>query len=275
MENNNSMLIVLVIFLSTLLNMWFSYFAIDYKLKQNNIELYGSADNYEKVKLVNKLQQDTIWTLDEVKAQIKEFEEVAKAQGGNMVHEPEAPTNSQLSREELVAVNPIYGNKEAKFSIYEFSDLECPYCRQFHNTGIAKEAVDRNPENLNHIVRAFPLEQLHPGARMKAEALLCLNEISGEESYYKMTDVIFNEVSSTSKNAVLDAVESNGYNRDLVEECLSSGKYSYAVTTELNLGMKMGVTGTPTIMVVNNETGEFKRLNSRSVEAIEELMNTF
>lgn len=268
----------------TAINVAFSYFIVDYKFKEQNIEIYGSAENFEKVKIVNNLNNKALWSLEDVKKQAAEAEKMIEAQkaGGNTgwavewgIQEPEKVESGKLTKEEMTPKSPVIWKADAKYSIYDFTDLECPYCKQFHNSGVAKDAVAKNPETLNHIMRSFPLEQIHPGARMKAEITLCLNEISGLDSYKKMADVFFNDVRSSSREDSLAAVASNGFDRAKVEECLNSGKYNEAINSDLNLGIKMGVTGTPTIMIVNNETWEFKRLNSRSVEAIEEIMKSF
>lgn len=263
-----------------LLNIIFVYFLVDYRLKANNYEVYWWKENYEKAVLENSFRYKMMGSIDDVKKQIADAEKMLEAQkGGNnwamewgMAQEHPEPASSKLTKEDLVAKAPVYGKEGAKYSIYEFSDLECPYCKGFHNSGVAKEAVDKNTDSLNHVVRNFPLEQIHPGARMKAEASLCVAEIAGKDAYSKVMNSIFNEVSSSSKEAVLEVAWIAGADKAKVEECLTSGKYTAAVSSDYALWEKMWVTGTPSVFVVNNETGEFKKVNGRSVSAIEETM---
>lgn len=243
----------------TLLNIVFTYFIIQY----NEYKTYGSKSNYEKVLVVNKAQYDsTIWkmTMEELKKNI------AEATGGAVEE-----VNAKLEKTDLAYHTPVYGKADAKYSIYDFTDLDCPHCQSFHNSGVAKQAVDKNPETLNHVIRNFPLEQIHPYARAKAEASLCVAEIANEK-YFEAKDALFNKIDGSTKEKILAGLSALGIDSAKLDECMTSGKYSETVSADLNLWVKMWVTGTPSIFVVNNETGEFSKLNSRSVEAIEALM---
>lgn len=269
---NNVVVLAAVMIVLTLINIIATYGLIQY----NNVKLYGSYENFKKASLMNDFQ---FWALGKYEDLVKQVEEAKKAQWWNS----DLPDNSAskevearvLSKEDLVYHTPVYGKENTKYSLYDFTDLECPYCKNFHNSGAAKEVVDRNPENLNHIVRNFPLESIHPGARLKAETSLCVAEIDWDKKYKEVVDAMFNEIHATSKDGILSKLEEKGYDKAKLEECLNSEKYSSKVSSDLALGEKMWVTWTPTVFVVNNETGEYKRVKSRSSEAIEEIMKSF
>lgn len=262
----------------TVLNIGATYGIVQY----NNVKTYGSAENYEKAILENSFRYKAMWSIEDVKNEVAKAEKILAEQkwANNWTVEwwneqlQEEKTGWKLAKEDLVAKAPVYGKENVKYSLYEFSDLECPYCKGFHNSGVAKEAVDKNSDTLNHIVRNFPLEQIHPGARMKAEATLCVAEIAGKDAYTKIMNSIFNEVSSSSKEAVLEVAWIAWADKTKVDECLTSGKYAAAVTSDLVLWEKMWVTWTPSVIIVNNETWEFKKVNGRSVSAIEEVMKS-
>ena len=66
------------------------------------------------------------------------------------------------------------GRGDAPLTIVEFSDLQCPYCREFHATTfpqIKKEYID--PGKVRYIARDFPLDALHPLAIAAARATGC------------------------------------------------------------------------------------------------------
>lgn len=258
----------------TAINVAFSYFIVDYKFKEQNIASYGSLENYEKALIVNKAQYDQAFK-DTTKEDLEKKVNEAFAGGAwNEVAEeaPKEVENGKISKEDLVPNTPVYGKKEAKYSIYEFSDFDCPWCQRFHQTGLAKEAVDKNPDTLNHIVRNFPLDSIHPNARMKAELSLCVAELSGNDVYKSFVDGMFGDYYGVWKEPTLLLAESKWVDKTALETCLSSGKYSATVQKDFDLGTKMWVTWTPSIYVVNNETGEFQKLQTRSVEGIKELM---
>ncbi|PZM83813.1 hypothetical protein DLH72_03420 [Candidatus Gracilibacteria bacterium] len=254
----------------TVVNIAFTFFIVDYKIKENEYNTYGGKDIYEKVMYINKTQyENTIgkMTLEDIKNNLGQADgQQIPEQGGN-----EGTGTMTLSKEDLVPNNPVYGKKDAKFSIYEFGDLECPACKGFHDSGIAKEAVDKNPDTLNYVYRNF---QFHQGAPTKAQIALCSIDQKGEQAYFDYVDDIFADkyFPRTTEDDVLAMGEKRGLDKAKLKECLDSGKYKSIVDKEYDMAQRLGVNATPTIFVVNNETGEMKRLTSRSVSAIEELM---
>lgn len=258
----------------TAINLAFTYFIVDYRFNKQNIENFGSKENYEKALIVQKAQYNQAFgstSKEDLETQVKNA--FGGAWANHNMEEPKEVETWKLTKEDLVANTPVYGKKEAKYSIYEFSDFECPYCQQFHKSGLAKQAVDKNPETLNYIKRNF---QFHKGAPMKAEVALCAIDQKWDEGYFTMVDAIFNGTLRESKEDILAMAETAWLDKAKIEECLTSGKNSEKLTKDYNIWVsKMWVTWTPSVFVVNNETGEFKRLGSKSIEAIEELMKSF
>jgi len=84
------------------------------------------------------------------------------------------------------ATDYVGGNKDAKFSLVEFSDIDCPFCKRFHPT--AQKLVDTYKGQVNWVYRQFPLDQLHPNARMKAQGARCAGKLGGAEAFWKYLD---------------------------------------------------------------------------------------
>lgn len=254
----------------TLLNLAFTYFIVDYKIKENEYRTYGSKENYEKILMINEANYNQAFK-DLTKEKLKENLKQDSSGGWNNQEEMEEKSSWTISKEDLVVKTPVYGKKDAKFSIYEFWDLECPACQGFHKSGVAKDAVNKNSENLNYVYKNF---QFHSWAPMKWQLALCAFEQGWEETYFKFVDGIFNEkyFPRTDENDTLAIWESLGLDKTKLKECLDSGKYSETLRSDMELWYSLWVNSTPSIFVVNNETWEIKRLRSRSVSAIEELM---
>src|SRR3989338_10777253 len=70
----------------------------------------------------------------------------------------------------------MLGNPKADVVIVEYSDTECPFCKQFHVTLKRVMAEYGNAGKVAWVYRTFPLVSLHSKARKEAEALECANE---------------------------------------------------------------------------------------------------
>ena len=83
----------------------------------------------------------------------------------------------------------ILGNVNAKIIIVEYSDLECPFCKMFHNT--MHQVVEKSNGNVAWVYRHYPILQLHPKAFHEAEATECAWEQGGNSAFWKYTDKLF------------------------------------------------------------------------------------
>jgi len=83
----------------------------------------------------------------------------------------------------------ILGNIDAKIIIVEYSDLECPFCKVFHNT--MHQVVEKNNPNVAWVFRHYPIPQLHPKAFHEAEATECAWEQGGNKVFWKYMDKLF------------------------------------------------------------------------------------
>lgn len=159
---------------------------------------------------------------------------------------PAAPTGAKANVEVSDSDN-IRGNKDAKITIIEFSDIQCPYCSKFHNT--MKQVAAAYPNDVRWVYKHFPLDSIHPYARKAAEAAECAGE---QEKFWEYTDYLFDNQSSLNTEFISSAAKTVGLNTSNFESCLSSGKYADKVNNDYNQGRTAGVTGTPG-SVINGE----------------------
>ncbi len=151
----------------------------------------------------------------------------------------------------------IRGNiSKAKVAIIEFSDLQCPYCKQMHPT--LQDVVKNYGDDVAWVYRHFPLESIHPFARSAAHASECVNELGGNDAFWKFVDGVFTssdanplEASNMSKLAA-----SIGVNQAAFDSCQSSGKYDAAINASLEDATNAGAQGTPDLTVINLKTKE-------------------
>ena len=96
----------------------------------------------------------------------------------------------------ILASDHIIGNPNAPIVIVEYSDSDCPYCQRFHNT--MHQVKDAYGDKVAWVYRHYPLDGLHPKARMEAEASECVAKLSDDATFWKYLDAMFTINSSAS-----------------------------------------------------------------------------
>lgn len=152
----------------------------------------------------------------------------------------------------------IFGNAKAPISLIEYSDFECPFCKRFHR--MPKKLVAAYKGKVNWVYRHFPLKIHNPGAQKQAEASECAREFGGTDAFWKYTDAIYTRTRSNGRGFALDALKplaiELGLDGARFQKCLESGKHAERVLEDFQEGRRSGVTGTPTTIILNNQTGD-------------------
>jgi len=149
---------------------------------------------------------------------------------------------------------PILGNKNAKVTIIEFADFQCPFCeRLFKDAGanIIKDYVKSGKVKFAFRHYAF----LGQESTWAAEASECANE---QGKFWEFHDYLFKNQQGEnqeafSKDKLIGFAGALGLNTDQFSSCLNSEKYAKNVSDDLSAGQKAGVSGTPTTFV-NGQT---------------------
>ena len=150
----------------------------------------------------------------------------------------------------------FFGPEDAKVTIIEFSDFQCPFCRSFwRNTlsQIKSEYIDSG-KSVKFVYRDFPLTSIHPLAVKYAEAAECAGD---QGKYWQMHDKIFEEqdklgqgtIGSFGIGDIKRWANEVGLNVSEFNQCLDSGKYAEEVRNDFNDGSAAGVGGTPTFFI--------------------------
>ncbi|MDP3994420.1 MAG: DsbA family protein [bacterium] len=153
---------------------------------------------------------------------------------------------SQDLQVETASFGQTLGKKEAKVTMVEFSDFQCPYCQRFSQDTfpqIKKDYIDTG--KIYYVFHNYPL-LTHQYSQKASEATLCAGE---QGKFWEMHDQIFTNqqkiaVSDLKNYAQTLELKTNDFN-----SCLDSGKEAGAVNKDKELGDKLGVSGTPTFFV--------------------------
>ncbi|MDD2870578.1 MAG: thioredoxin domain-containing protein [Candidatus Gracilibacteria bacterium] len=151
----------------------------------------------------------------------------------------------------------IKGNKDAKITWLEYSDLECPFCAKLHNSDTTDELTKKYGNDLNIIYNHFPL-QFHENALPAAQILECVAEQKGSDVFYSLIDIAFKEEKS-SKSYLEEQSISLGVNLTDLRKCVDDGKYLDKVNKQIDNGYNVfAITGTPGSILINNSTLEYE-----------------
>ena len=136
----------------------------------------------------------------------------------------------------------VLGDENAKVTMIEFSDYECPFCgRHFEQTypQIKKEYIDTGKVKL--VFRDFPLS-FHPQAQKAAEAAECAGE---QGKYFEMHDKLYSNQESLSVDNYKKWAKEIGLDTAKFNDCLDSGKMASEIAKDMADGTSYGVKGTP------------------------------
>lgn len=165
---------------------------------------------------------------------------------------PSAPTPSAPAApvKAVSSSDHIIGAKNAKVTLIEYSDFECPFCKRHFDT--VKSALRDFPNDVRLVFRHYPLS-FHQNAQKEAEASECAAKLGGNDAFWKMHDKIFTETTSNGTGFALEklgpAAKEIGLNQAAFQKCLDSGEMAAKVAADTASGNDSGVEGTPATFV--------------------------
>ncbi len=140
----------------------------------------------------------------------------------------------------------IRGNVNAKVTVVEYSDFECPFCSRFHPT--MKQVLADYGDDVRWVYRQFPLESIHATARKRALASECAAD---QGKFWEFSDLIFERQTESGSDAVLSEIASSvGLNVSKFTSCLNDKKFDAEVQSDITAAAAAGCTGTPCSIIV-------------------------
>jgi protein-disulfide isomerase len=142
-------------------------------------------------------------------------------------------------REQLDASGPERGPADARITIVEFSDFQCPYCRRL--APILKQLQDANPTQVRLVFRNLPLRTLHPDAARAAQAGVCANS---QGKFWEMHDAMYADQSALGEAALDETALRLGLDPQAFKDCMKSAEDT-AIKTDEAAAERLGLSGTP------------------------------
>jgi protein-disulfide isomerase len=163
----------------------------------------------------------------------------------DLTKDPLAEARAKLQTQDA----PVLGDPKAPVKLVEFSDFECPVCRNLHD---ALRGLLPNYPQVQVIFKDFPLEQLHPWARTAALAGRCAY-LQDPKAFWKLYDLIYDGQDLISAaNAwtkMNDFAGQVGLDPERFKSCLASPEAAAAVDASRANGHQLDVASTPTMFV--------------------------
>lgn len=141
----------------------------------------------------------------------------------------------------------IRGSNNAKVTLIEYSDFQCPYCERHEPT--IEQVLKDHPNDVRLVYRHFPLSSLHPQAQKAAEASECAFNQGGNDAFWKAHDYLFAHQDTLGDALYKQMATDLKLDVNKFNTCLSSGATAAAVAADYASGNDAGVSGTPATFV--------------------------
>lgn len=161
---------------------------------------------------------------------------------------PYAENRTKLQAE---ANGPYRGSADKTLELVEFADFQCPHCKEAQ-ANMDKLVTDFPKARV--VFENFPLERIHPQAKLAAEYGACVTKLGGSTAFFSFADAVFQgqDGLATADGAQLtlnSSVTKAGLDPAKVDACAKSPETSDAVEKSVALAQELNINQTPTLMI--------------------------
>jgi len=196
------------------------------------------AQDSKKPKKDNGITSDQA---DQIIEELRQIRQLLQAQAEK--NAPPQPTHAKL---DLTGFQML-GSKNAPVTIVEFTDYQCPYCRQFHVAvfnELKKNYIDSG--KVRFYSRDLPLDSIHPNAVRAAQAGRCASD---QGQFWTLRDLMGSNPDKLDLENLVSEAGSLKMDTKTFRTCLETQKYKEAVQTDVLEAMKIGAQATPTFVL--------------------------
>jgi protein-disulfide isomerase len=161
--------------------------------------------------------------------------------------------------------SPTKGPDNAKVTIVEYTDFQCPFCAKVQPT--LTQILEKYPQDVRKVFKQHPLA-FHKDAPLAAEASLAAG---AQGKFWEMKEVLFNNQKQLKEENLIQYAQELGLDLEQFKSDLSTHKYKAQVEKETEEAVKLGATGTPAFFVNGRYLSGAKPLESFVAVIDEEL----
>lgn len=158
----------------------------------------------------------------------------------------------------ITASDWIEGNPNAKVTLVEYGDFECPACGEYFP--VVQQLLQNYSSTVLFVFRNFPLTTIHPFAQIGAEAAEAAGLEGGTAKYWAMNNMLYEKQADWSTNSALTPAQvlsqyfdgyaqSIGLNVNTFNTDVSSAAVANKIQTDVNGGNAAQIDHTPTFFV--------------------------
>jgi protein-disulfide isomerase len=163
---------------------------------------------------------------------------------------------------------PARGPASAPVTVVEFSDLQCPHCKEAAPT-IEKLLTD--DPNIHFVFQNFPLP-MHNWAMKAAEYADCVGRSSNDAFWKYISSVYAAQTDITAENAdqkLTDLANSSGVNGKDIAVCAAKPETQSRVESSVALGKSVDVNATPTLFINGRPIG----VNGNNYDVLKQIVD--
>src|SRR3989442_2288707 len=175
----------------------------------------------------------------------------------------------------LPSFAPFLGSNSAKIYFVEFGDYQCPFCQRFFQqtqSQIVQKYVNTGLVRLYFLDFQF----LGPDSQTLGQGAWCAND---QGNYYDYHDYIYSHQGQENSGwATPDKVKTlaaniSGLDSVKFNSCLDSNKYQSRVQQNTQIGQSLGVSGTPTVFIGNDQKGYISVVGAQPYDVIKQIID--
>ena len=138
----------------------------------------------------------------------------------------------------------VLGHATAPVTLVEYGDYECPFCGAAQAN--VREVLRSAGDSIRFAFRHFPLSEVHPHARLAAEAA---EAAAAQGRFWQMHELLFANQKALMPTDLLTYAAAIGLDMGQFAADLEGHRYASVVREQFLSGLRSGVNGTPTFFV--------------------------
>jgi protein-disulfide isomerase len=154
-----------------------------------------------------------------------------------------APLPAELATRQAAGDGPSFGPANAKVSVVEYSDFECPYCTR--GAAVVTKLKEKYGDKVRFVFRQFPLA-MHENAPLAAEASLAAH---AQGKFWPFHDQLFANQRALERPNLEEYAAKVGLDMAKFKKALDDHTYADAVKADMKLAEEAVVSGTPTMFI--------------------------
>ncbi len=153
---------------------------------------------------------------------------------------PAAPPPAAID----VSNSPSKGKKDAKITLVEFADYQCPYCARA--TDVVNQVLQKYPDDVRYVYKQFPLVSIHKFAEPASRASVAAGR---QDKFWEMHDILFKNFRALDDASLKKYAGEIGLDVAKFEKDMADPAVAAAVQAEMAEAQRLGVSGTPSFFI--------------------------